>query len=166
MERLTEHHVNKTLGAYMVCSGACIDDNFDCNGCKKLEEMVDRLAAYEDTGLEPCDYSAMRAAINQVQEFKKQLSDVVNILAFSDIEHLKDIFKAEKDGRLVVLLDRQKMLEHCPMRHPDNGNCVAAGGFCRPDTEICKALHVAYEQGLFNAHEEAEATLKKSKEDL
>lgn len=48
MERLTEHHVNKTLGAYMVCSGACIDDNFDCNGCKKLEEMVDRLAAYED----------------------------------------------------------------------------------------------------------------------
>lgn len=32
----------------MACSMACIDDDFDCNNCEKLEEIVDRLAAYED----------------------------------------------------------------------------------------------------------------------
>ena len=55
MERLTEHHVNKLLGAYMVCSGACIDNDFDCNACPKLMEIVDHLAAYEDTNLTPSD---------------------------------------------------------------------------------------------------------------
>lgn len=53
MERLTERHVNKALGAYMVCSRACINDDSDCSTCEKLSEMVDRLAAYEETGLTP-----------------------------------------------------------------------------------------------------------------
>lgn len=53
MERLTEHHVNKTLGAYMVCSGACIKEDFDCTLCENLNKIVNTLAAYEDTGLEP-----------------------------------------------------------------------------------------------------------------
>lgn len=82
MERLTERHVNKTLGAYMVCSGACIDDNFDCTSCKKLEEMIDHLAAYEDT---------------------------------MPLERAQELAQAEKDGRMVVLPTRRKMLEHCPL---------------------------------------------------
>lgn len=53
MNRLTEHHVNKAMGAYMACSMACIADDFDCSSCQKLCEMVDRLSAYEDSGLEP-----------------------------------------------------------------------------------------------------------------
>lgn len=53
MERLTEHHVNKTLGAYMVCSGACIKEDFDCTLCENLNKIVNTLAAYEDTGLTP-----------------------------------------------------------------------------------------------------------------
>lgn len=99
MERLTERFDGWVMRKG--CHGPCRT----CNGAECVDSypMIDRLAAYEDTGLEPCDYSAMRAAIDQSAKYKKQLSDVVNILGCSDIEHLKDIFQAEKDGRLVVL---------------------------------------------------------------
>lgn len=38
----------------------------------------------------------------------------------------------------------------CPMRHPDNGNCLAAGGFCfdAVSDPICEALHNAYGMGM------------------
>lgn len=36
----------------------------------------------------------------------------------------------------------------CPMRHPVNGNCLPAGGFCSAvNDEICAALHSAYDMG-------------------
>jgi len=36
----------------------------------------------------------------------------------------------------------------CPMRHPDNGNCTVAGGFCTAVNDpICEALHNAYHSG-------------------
>ena len=58
----------------------------------KLYELIDRLAAYEDTGLEP--------------EKVVFLKDIVED-AFSDkpdfTNHLRDLIQAEKDGRLVVL---------------------------------------------------------------
>lgn len=67
------------------------------------KDCIARLAAYEDTGMEPCDYAAMRAAMGQAEEARQQLSDVVKILGCSNIDHLRDIAQAEKDGRLVVL---------------------------------------------------------------
>ncbi len=68
-----------------------------------MHKLLTRLAAYEDTGLEPRDYAAMRAAMDQAEEAKQQLSDVVKILGCSNIDHLKELAQAEKDGRLVVL---------------------------------------------------------------
>lgn len=39
----------------------------------------------------------------------------------------------------------------CPMRHPDNGNCQPAGGFCTAvSDQICEALHSAYDLGGFD----------------
>lgn len=36
----------------------------------------------------------------------------------------------------------------CPMRHPDNGNCLPVGGFCTAvNNIICDALHNAYNRG-------------------
>ena len=36
----------------------------------------------------------------------------------------------------------------CPMRHPDNGNCTVAGGFCTAVNDpICEALHNAFRCG-------------------
>lgn len=41
--------------------------------------------------------------------------------------------------------------EMCPMRHPDNGNCLPAGGFCTAISDsICAALHSAYDLGGFD----------------
>lgn len=42
---------------------------------------------------------------------------------------------------------KNKIRRTCPMRH-ENGNCLAAGGFCTAvNDEICQALHNAYEAG-------------------
>ena len=41
----------------------------------------------------------------------------------------------------------------CPMRHPDNGNCITAGGFCTAVNDpICEALHNAYHCGMYHAY--------------
>lgn len=37
----------------MACAANCINEDFDCNDCVKLDEIVARLAAYEDTNLTP-----------------------------------------------------------------------------------------------------------------
>ena len=38
----------------------------------------------------------------------------------------------------------------CPMRHPENGNCLPHGGFClnAVSDSVCEAMHRAYEIGL------------------
>ena len=51
MERLTEKHYLGT-GHYMKCSGNCNVD-MDCIDCPSFDRLVERLAAYEDTGLAP-----------------------------------------------------------------------------------------------------------------
>lgn len=50
MERLTDYHVGEN-GAYMKCSGNCRGGL--CENCEELEKIIDRLAAYEDTEIEP-----------------------------------------------------------------------------------------------------------------
>ena len=40
------------------------------------------------------------------------------------------------------------MIENCPMRHKENGNCIPAGGFCTANKNICYALHNAYKMGV------------------
>lgn len=99
MERLTEHHVNKTLGAYMVCSGACIKEDFDCTLCENLNKIVNTLAAYEDTGLEPEDIDALQKRERGLAEM------LVNVSCGCVVPYtrLAELTQAEKDGRLVVL---------------------------------------------------------------
>lgn len=48
MERYTEKHYDGN-GYYLLCSGNC--ETFNCGDCGILDKIVDRLAAYEDTGL-------------------------------------------------------------------------------------------------------------------
>lgn len=97
MERLTEHHVNKTLGAYMVCSGACIKEDFDCTLCENLNKIVNTLAAYEDTGLEPGEVTAIKHDLMG--------QGIAKITEFDGIpiKRMIELAQAEKDGRLVVL---------------------------------------------------------------
>lgn len=50
MERYTEKHYDGN-GHYLLCSGTC--ETLNCGDCGILDKIVDRLAAYEDTGLSP-----------------------------------------------------------------------------------------------------------------
>lgn len=95
MERLTEHHVDGKW-AYMVCSGPCIDDDFDCNYCTKLADIIERLAAYEDTGLEPQEITAMNKAFMGYELAKITEFDGI------PLQRLQELAQADKDGRLVI----------------------------------------------------------------
>lgn len=57
MERYTEKHYDGN-GHYLICSGAC--ETLNCGDCGILDKIVDRLAAYEDTGLTPEEVQKMR----------------------------------------------------------------------------------------------------------
>ena len=53
MKRYTEKHYDEN-GYYLICSGNC--ETLNCGDCGILDKIVDRLATYEDTGLEPEDF--------------------------------------------------------------------------------------------------------------
>ena len=56
---------------------------------------IDRLAAYEDTGLEPED---LKKAFNETAILKLAAQALS-----TTTDHLRDLIKAEKNGRMVVL---------------------------------------------------------------
>lgn len=62
MERLTERDKNGT--AMAVCCGSECEYNYCCEAsgfseCRGIDDIIDRLAAYEDTGLEPEEITAL-----------------------------------------------------------------------------------------------------------
>lgn len=90
MERLTEKHYLGT-DHYMKCSGGCNVDT-DCIYCPSFDCLVERLAAYEDTGLDPEQCENAKAIIESA--FSNDTSKA---------ERIRELLKADKDGRLVVL---------------------------------------------------------------
>ena len=92
MERLTEKHYLGT-DHYMKCSGNCNVD-MDCIDCPSFNRLVERLAAYEDTGLEPREVSAI----------VKEWSDLCTVIGeCGGIDRLRELAEADKEGRVVVL---------------------------------------------------------------
>lgn len=97
MERLTKHskqtsHENGICCTHF-CGPECIEVGGNCAmNCKWEEAAWSRLAAYEDTGLEP----------EQCENAKTIIES-----AFSDdtskAERIRELLKADRDGRLVVL---------------------------------------------------------------
>ena len=82
MERLTEKHYLGT-DHYMKCSGSCNVD-MDCIDCPSFDRLVERLAAYEGTGLEPEEITAMQHTLDEYHKVADPL------------------LRAQADGRLVV----------------------------------------------------------------
>lgn len=72
MERYTEKHYDGN-GYYLICSGNC--EMLNCGDCGILDKIVDRLAAYEDTGLEPEEIDALPTLW---MEKVKELSEIIN----------------------------------------------------------------------------------------
>ena len=63
---------------------------------------IDLLAAYENTGMEPCDYSAMQAAMEQCKTAKEHLSELIRLVGAAGADNLRAIAEAYKDGRLKI----------------------------------------------------------------
>lgn len=99
MERLTEWNDEQTRHAYYP---RCFKDPCYGNGCKindcSFETAVcDRLAAYEDTGLEPEAVETVKLAL-----CAKHMVDL-ETLNNTPISRLVELAEADKDGRCVVL---------------------------------------------------------------
>lgn len=95
MERLTEKHYLGT-DHYMKCSGSCNVD-MDCIDCPSFDCLVERLAAYEDTGMTP----------ERCAEFAQADAEgryiVMRDAEQEGVARLRELAKADKDGRVVVL---------------------------------------------------------------
>lgn len=124
MERLTEKHYLGT-DHYMKCSGNCNAD-MDCIDCPSFDRLVERLAAYEDTGLTPAEVHSMSG------EWCAMMS-VLNSIGSYD--RLRELAEADRDGRVVVLpckvgqrvfalLDTDKHISECEVKQIGMGNKI------------------------------------------
>jgi hypothetical protein len=98
MERYTEKHYDGN-GYYLICSGNC--ETLNCGDCGILDKIVDRLAAYEDTGLEPeavehLKLASMGEAIAEVIEFEGIPIDRLRELAQADRMIGKEVWAQAK----------------------------------------------------------------------
>lgn len=92
MERLTEKHY-LAEDHYMKCSEDC-NVGMDCVDCPAFDKLIERLAAYEDTGLTP-------------EEIKAPFTEdtMINLAAQAlgvEPSRLRELAEADKDGRVVV----------------------------------------------------------------
>nr|DAV91291.1 MAG TPA: hypothetical protein [Caudoviricetes sp.] len=97
MERATQ---KDERGYYLVGDGIYSDEG---TPEKFRGDDVDRLAAYEDTGLEPCDYSAMAHALEQAERAREDLTEMVRQIGATGLDRLRELAQADREGRCVVL---------------------------------------------------------------
>ena len=98
MERLTEKHYLGT-DHYMKCSGNCNVD-MDCIDCPSFDRLVERLAAYEDTGLTPKEAKRMSNILMDVGiDYNCSWEYVKNWLLD---DRLRELAEADRDGRVVL----------------------------------------------------------------
>lgn len=88
------------------CLGCGFEHGCSVHGCAVIHAAVNRLAAYEETGLEPED---MKKAFNEDTTLKL----AGQILGMSP-DRLRELAQAEKEGRLVVLEHAAKKGEKKP----------------------------------------------------
>lgn len=151
MERYTENHYDGN-GYYLICSGNC--ETLNCGDCGILDKIVDRLAAYEETGLEPeeilsaVDMAKIACALRELNVYKELGSiDCLRKLAggpgeTSTITNGGKI-RAMDDDRLAQEILRRWRAEMEAGKFEDistrwcdmKGGCVSSKGYPRPCTE-------------------------------
>lgn len=93
MERLTEKHY-LAEDHYMKCSEDCNVD-MDCVDCPAFDKLIERLAAYEGTGLTPEEIKAPFTEDTMIKLAAQALG--------VETSRLRGLAEADKDGRVVVL---------------------------------------------------------------
>lgn len=127
MERLTEKHYLGT-DHYMTCSGNCNVD-MDCIDCPSFDRLVERLAAYEDTGLTPEDCA--RAT---------EIDDIL-LDEYYPIGRMRDLIKADKEGRVIVL----PAVRYCEQYGWQNITWDEKYGVCAGSWNTCEEAEKALE---------------------
>lgn len=131
-----------------------------------LINALNRLAAYEDTGLEPDEAEACKVAL-----MGKSLTEIKEIEGIS-VERMKDLAKAEAEGRLLVLPckvgDRVWLIVQgmsspmpvpvCSLTWRDGKWSINAD---REETEPPKVVGFQIGKTAFLTREEAETALRK-----
>ena len=92
-----------------------------------IQRLCNRLAAYEDTGLEPEEINDMALEVATLKTIESMYDGLGNP------DHLRDLLQAERDGRLVVLDEPMRPLvwgdkEHDTILCP-RCLCDLMGGF-------------------------------------
>lgn len=64
----------------------------------EVVQMADRLAAYEDTGREPEEVTALGKLFDYALKESKTLTEQLTLL-----HHIRELAEADKDGRVIVL---------------------------------------------------------------
>lgn len=127
MERLTEKHYLGT-DHYMTCSGNCNVD-MDCIDCPSFDRLVERLAAYEDTGLTPEDCA--RAT---------EIDDIL-LDEYYPIGRMRELIKADKEGRVIVL----PAVRYCEQYGWQNITWDEKYGVCAGSWNTCEEAEKALE---------------------
>lgn len=156
MRRLTKRKMSRTYLLQDGCSLCAYDErchsifcqNYDCvrikdRSCPYLH-VIDRLAAYEDTGMEPKEALSAKELAEAVCYMKKDLVAVISAikmlkeyLAIGPITHLRSLVQAEQHGRLVVL-PTDGNCDNCPLCCGDCGSCHIIG--YPPDPHKCRSV--------------------------
>lgn len=132
-----------------------------------VREMMDRLAAYEDTGLEP----------KEVDKLAKDWSDLCTIVGeCGGISRLREMAEADKEGRLVVLpckvgntvwanLDGMRHPRKCVIEFANIGSHVTTIVFSTVDglREQYGVNPNSFGKTVFLTREEAEKALEATK---
>lgn len=171
MKRLTKR---TTVGA------ASYDYPPDCyfdNGCMDevaksvfRQNCVERLAAYEDTGLEPESVEELKLSM-----MGKAISEITEFDGLS-IDRLRELAEADKDGRVVVLpckveqrvfalLHGERRVTECEVKQVVSGDLdwVTLEPCGKSGTEYGVALN-GFGKTVFLTREEAEAALEAMKD--
>lgn len=74
----------------------------DCTALYCRNRLLDRLVAYEDTGLTPKEVTALGELFDYALKESKTLTEQLTLL-----HHIRELAEADKDGRVVVLPCRQ-----------------------------------------------------------
>lgn len=133
-----------------------------------FQEVVARLAAYEDTGLTPEEIETQRIALAQCKPYVDAICDEQGKVLINPI-HLAELAQAEKDGRLVVLPCKPDATAYQWKTGGDVPSLFRLDGVTiNEDGEIAYQTHWGetfkpddFGKTVFLTREEAEAALKK-----
>ena len=101
MERLT--YQDKDGGIFYPWERNSANGSYDIWDEEGLIQQINRLAAYEDTGLTPEEIERVVDAYGRGHTLRTESAERLEIVREIKTDRLRELAKAEKDGRLEVL---------------------------------------------------------------